>query len=157
MYPQMERRRTHDGFESEGDLMYDNVKRAAVKAVLAMNPVNVLYGTVEKAKPLEIRIHEKLKLTEEFLDVTEHLTRHERIVSIDYNNPHTWPETRIGDAPKNTSSSPGYDTYNMKYAKMVFDDGLKKGDKVVLLRVQGGHRFLVIDRYLRGEEVWSYQ
>ena len=137
--------------------MYDNVKKAAVKAVLAMNPVNVLYGTVEKAKPLEIRIHEKLKLDEEFLDVAEHLTRHERIVSLDYSYPHTWPESRIGDASKKASSSPGYDTYNMKHAKMIFDDGLKKGDKVVLLRVQGGHRFLVIDRYKRGEEVWSYQ
>ncbi|MFD1203599.1 DUF2577 domain-containing protein [Sporosarcina contaminans] len=137
--------------------MYDNVKRAAVKAVLAMNPVNVLYGTVEKAKPLEIRIHEKLKLTEEFLDVAEHLTRHERIISLDYQNPKKWPETAIGDAAKDTSSSEGYTDYNLKYAKMVFEDGLKKGDKVVLLRVQGGHRFLVYDRYKRGEEVWSYQ
>lgn len=95
---------THHGIESEGDLMYDNVKRVAVKAVLATNPVNVLYGTVEKAKPLEIRIHEKLKLTGEFLDVTEHLSK----------------------------------------------SGIVKGDKVVLLRVQGGHRFLVIDRYVKG-------
>lgn len=84
--------------------MLDNVKKAAVKAVEATNPVNVLYGNVEKVKPLEIRIHEKLKLTGEFLDVTEQL----------------------------------------------FKSGFVKGDKVVLLRVQGGHRFLVIDRYVRG-------
>lgn len=92
---------THHGIESEGGLMYDNVKKAAIKAVLASNPVNVLYGTVEKANPLEIRIHEKLTLTGDFLDVTEQL----------------------------------------------YKSGITKGDKVVLLRVQGGHRFLVIDRY----------
>ncbi|MES1046299.1 DUF2577 domain-containing protein [Bacillus sp. Gen3] len=137
--------------------MYDNVKKAAVKAVMATNPVNILYGTVENAKPLEIRVHEKLKLTEEFLDIAEHLTRHERIVSVDYQNPKTWPDSVIGDAAKDTSSSEGYSKYNLKYAKMIFENGLKKGDKVVLLRVQGGHRFLVIDRYKRGEEVWSYQ
>ncbi|MFJ8099412.1 DUF2577 domain-containing protein [Lysinibacillus sp. NPDC096212] len=137
--------------------MYDNIKKVAVKAVEATNPVNVLYGTVEKAKPLEIRIHEKLKLTEEFLDVAEHLTRHERIVSIDYSYPKKWPESVIGDSLKDTSSSEGYTKFDMKYAKMIFENGLKKGDKVALLRVQGGHRFFVIDRYKRGEEVWSYQ
>lgn len=104
MYSQVAGSRTHHGTESEGDMMYDNVKRAAVKAVLATNPVNVLYGTVEKATPLEIRIHEKLKLTSDFLDVAEQL----------------------------------------------FKSGIVKGDKVVLLRVQGGHRFLVIDRYVKG-------
>lgn len=84
--------------------MYDKIKKAAVRAVLATNPVNVLYGTVEQESPLEIRVNEKLKLTSEFLDVTEYL----------------------------------------------FNRGLVKGDQVVLLRVQGGHRFLVIDRYVKG-------
>lgn len=146
--------------------MYDNVKRAAVRAVLAMNPVNVLYGIVEKEKPIEIRVHEKLLLTEEFLDVAEHLTRHERIISLEYEYPKTWLKERIGDEPKDTISSrrnigsgqvTPYEQYEMKYAKMIFEDGLKKDDKVVLLRVQGGHRFLVIDRYWEGEEIWSYQ
>lgn len=146
--------------------MYDNIKRAAVQAILATNPVNVLYGTVVKAKPLEIQIHEKLKLTEDFLDVAEHLTRHERVVSLNYLYPRNWPVSRIGDAAKNAVSSrrnigsgqtTPYEQYDMKYAKLVYEDGLKINDKVVLIRVQGGHRFLVVDRYKRGEDVWSYQ
>lgn len=144
----------------------EQVKRAAVAAVQASNPTQLLYGIVEKAKPLEIRINEKIKLTEEFLDVMEHLTRHERIVSLEYLHPHNWPDSRIGDAAKDTASSRNdigsgqavpYETFNMQYAKMVSEDGLKKDDKVVLLRMQGGHRFLVMDRYKEGEKIWSYQ
>lgn len=139
--------------------MLDNVKKAAVMAVEATNPVNVLYGTVEKAKPLEIRIHEKLKLTEEFLDVAEHLTRHERVVTIEHEE---LAVRELGDRKEvdflDTDDKVAPVTkYKHSFVKMVFEDGLKKGDKVVLLRAQGGHRFLVIDRYKRGEDVWSYQ
>ncbi|MBG9657813.1 DUF2577 domain-containing protein [Cytobacillus firmus] len=139
--------------------MLDNVKKAAVKAVEATNPVNVLYGTVEKAKPLEIRIHEKLKLTEEFLDVAEHLTRHERIVTIEHEElaVRELGDKKEADFLDTDDKAAPVTKYKHSYVKMVFEDGLKKGDKVVLLRVQGGHRFLVIDRYKRGEDVWSYQ
>lgn len=143
----------------------DITKKAALAAFEASNPVNVLYGVVEKADPLEIRIHERLKLTDEFLDVAKHLTRHERVVSIEYINPKTWPKSAIGDVPKTAISNrnnlgAGDDTpfekFNLKYAKMVFEDGLKIDDKVVLLRQQGGHRFYVADRYREGDKIWSY-
>ncbi|WP_245983523.1 DUF2577 domain-containing protein [Ammoniphilus oxalaticus] len=138
--------------------MLDNVKRAAVAAVMATNPVNVLYGTIESTKPLEVRIHEKLKLTADFLDVAEHLTRHERIVSIHHEEMAT---RNLGDRTDHDmldsdDGEPPYTKYQHDYVKLIMQDGLKTGDKVVLLRVQGGHRFLVLDRYKRGEEVWSY-
>lgn len=136
--------------------LLETIKQTSAKAVEAGNPAQVLYGTVEKADPLEIRIHEKLKLTEDFLDVAKHLTRHERIVSIQFENPKTWTEAEIGDAVKTTSSNQGFSNYEMKYAKMIFEDGLKIDDKVVLLRIQGGHRFYVLDRYREGEKIWSY-
>lgn len=139
--------------------MLENIKRVAVNAVLATNPVNVLYGTVENANPLEIRIHEKLKLTKDFLDVAEHLTRHERVVTIEHSE---MTERNLGDRAErdfldtDDKTSP-FTSFKHNFVKMIFQDGLKKGDKVALLRVQGGHRFLVIDRYKRGEEVWSYR
>lgn len=145
--------------------LIDTIKRVAVAAVEASNPVNVLYGVVVKAKPLEIRIHERLLLPEEFLDVANHLTRHERVVSIEYINPKTWPKSAIGDAPQTAASDrnnigSGTDTpfekFNLQYAKMIFEDGLKIDDKVVLLRQQGGHRFYVVDRYREGDKIWSY-
>lgn len=76
------------------------VKRAGVGAVGASNPVEILFGTVSKVSPMEIEVHAKLKLTKEFLMLTE------------------------------TPSKTPY----------------KKGDKVVMLRVQGGQKFVVLDR-----------
>ncbi|MDQ0269930.1 DUF2577 domain-containing protein [Cytobacillus purgationiresistens] len=78
--------------------MLEIVKKAAIGANDATNPVNVLFGKVIKASPFEIEIHQKLTLTEEFLVVTD----------------------KVKD--------------------------LSNGDKVVLLRVQGGNQFIVLDK-----------
>lgn len=146
--------------------LYNMVKQAAVAAGESTNPVNLMVGKVSKAKPLEIEIHSKLKLSEEFLIVSKHLTRHERIVSLSYENPKKWSgKSDIGDEDKDSDSSRNYigsgasipyEIYEMKYAKMVFEDGLKEGDEVILFRVQGGHQFFVYDRYRKGDDVWSY-
>ncbi len=71
---------------------------------------------------------------------------------------------RMGDSLKQASSSrkniggesaPNpYEKYEMKYAKFIYEDGLKIGDKVVLHRVQGGQKYFVSDRYKEGDSVW---
>lgn len=83
--------------------LIDLIKTVAVKAVEATNPVNVLFGTVVSESPLEIQIHQRLKLTEEFLVITERVTQ----------------------------------------------ANLKRADKVVLLRVQGGQQFVVLDKVVK--------
>lgn len=83
--------------------LVDLIKNVAVKAVEATNPVNVLFGTVVSESPIEVQIHQKLKLTEEFLVITERVTQ----------------------------------------------ANLKRGDKVVLLRVQGGQQFVVLDKVVK--------
>lgn len=146
--------------------MNEPIKRIALNAFQATNPVNVFFGKVLEADPLEIEVHSKLKLTEEFLIVSEHLTRHERVVTVEYEYPRTWDkEEEIGDEQKESESRRRpiggsdmipYEEYEMKFAKLIFEDGLKKDDKVILVRVQGGHQFIVWDRYREGEYVWSY-
>lgn len=79
--------------------MNESIKRIALKAFEASNPVNVLFGTVTKANPLEVEIHQKLRLSKEFLVETK----------------------RDGTS-------------------------LVVGDKIVLLRVQGGQQFIVLDK-----------
>ncbi|MEK4712233.1 DUF2577 domain-containing protein [Sporosarcina sp. FSL K6-5500] len=145
--------------------LVDMMKETALGVVSATNPVNWMYGTVVQSKPLEIYVHTKLTLTEEFLDVAESLTRHDRIVSIDYEYPKKWEKKDIGDESKDATSSRAnigstpsidYENYNMKYAKLTFEDGLKIDDKVILVRMQGGRKFLVADRYKEGKDIWSY-
>ncbi|WP_342556638.1 DUF2577 domain-containing protein [Lysinibacillus sp. FSL P4-0201] len=143
--------------------LLDLIKTTAMAAFQASNPVNIVVGEVIESKPLKIEVHSKLILTDEFLLVAEHLTRHERIVSLSYEHVQNFSSGRIGDALKQTSSTrknigesaPNpYEKYEMKYAQFIYEDGLKIGDKVVLHRVQGGQKYFVSDRYKEGDSVW---
>lgn len=136
----------------------DLTKAAALAAVEASNPVNLIYGTVIKSKPIEIEIHKDLILTEEFLDIAEHLTRHERIVTIEHEE---MASRKLGDKEEidflDTDDKAYPATkYKHSYVKLIFEDGLKIKEKVVILRMQGGHKFLVIDRYREGKKKWYY-
>ncbi|KAA0944067.1 DUF2577 domain-containing protein [Sporosarcina sp. ANT_H38] len=136
--------------------LLDLIKRTAIEAFNSTNPVNLIFGVVTKAEPLEIEIHSKLTLTREFLLIAEHLTRHDRIVTIRYEFPKTWDkDADIGDEVKSAASSRNYigsppaipyGKYELSNTKMTFENVLKKGDKVSLVRMQGGHKFFVMDR-----------
>lgn len=93
--------------------MINLIKREALKAVNATNPVNVITGTVTSTSPLQINIHQKLTLTNEFLIVIEHVTRY---------------------------------TVNVSGTTIVIREGLRINDKVVLLRMQGGNQYVVLDK-----------
>jgi len=143
--------------------LLDLIKTTAMAAFQASNPVNILVGEVIESKPLKIEVHAKLVLTDEFLLVAEHLTRHERVVSVRYEYPEHFSEEQIGDAAKQASSSRKnigdsasnpYENYTMNFAELTVEDGLKVGDKVVLHRVQGGQRYFVSDRYKEGDKIW---
>jgi len=112
----------------------DIIKRIAINAFNASNPVNILIGTVSKASPIEIEIHQKLKLTKEFLIITERVTRYE----VDLEHDHAYTDD-------GSNATTGKSLTN-KLTTTPIRTGLKKGDKVALMRVQGGHQFLVLDK-----------
>lgn len=132
----MERGDPYDVAESEGDLMslVDLIKTTAIKAVASTNPVNILFGTVSQVTPLEIEVHQKLKLTEEFLVLTERVTRYE----VDLEHDHAYTDN-------GTQGTTGKALANL-LTKSPVRTGLKKGDKVVLMRVQGGQKFVITDK-----------
>ncbi|WP_181151032.1 DUF2577 family protein [Paenibacillus sp. PCH8] len=81
-------------------MMLDVIKKAAVAAVDAKSPVQVMYGSVTNTQPLEITVEQRLALAEPFLVLPESVVNK------------TWT----------------------------------MGDHVLLLRVQGGDSFVVLDR-----------
>ncbi|WP_313894305.1 DUF2577 domain-containing protein [Psychrobacillus sp.] len=105
--------------------MNDMIKQIAIKAVDAQNPVNVVQGIVKSVVPLEIEVHQKLKLTKEFLLLTERVTRYE----VDLEHDHGGPKALQG-----------------KLIETPIRTGLATGDKVILLRSQGGGQFIVLDK-----------
>ncbi|RRJ62396.1 DUF2577 domain-containing protein [Paenibacillus oralis] len=111
----------------------DLIKQMSVGANDASKPVNVLYGTVTKINPLEVNVDQRFTLDEDFLVVTERLSRYE----VDLKHNHTY----INDGSQSNTGDALPD-------KIVIREGLKVGDKVLLLRVQGGQQYVVWDKVI---------
>lgn len=79
-------------------------------------PTAVLFGTVKAINPLKVQIDSKL-IVGEFLVVAERLTKHEVEAEQGYNK-----------------------------GKMIIDNSLKADDKVIVLRQQGGKKYIILDR-----------
>lgn len=106
------------------------IKQAAVEAVKAGDPSDIIYGTVASAEPLIIQINQKLMLTSEFLTLTTSV--------IDYK-----VQVKIYDI--------GEDETKVEKQMMNVYNGLKSGDKVILLKQQGGQRYVVLDKIIEKE------
>jgi|APAra7269097189_1048546.scaffolds.fasta_scaffold11625_2 Protein of unknown function (DUF2577) len=108
--------------------MLNMIKRAAMDANEASVPVGITFGTVVNDNPLEVTVDQRFILDEDFLIIPESLTKYE----IDLKHSHNivgagGTATALGD-------------------KVIIRTGLEKGDKVILLRVQGGQQYLVLDK-----------
>lgn len=129
------------------------VKRAAVEAVQAGNPMAVCFGTVVSAAPLQIQVDQKKTLTEAQLlltnsvrDYTVDMTVDHRTESISHGHPVTDTYSGGGSAVPVDHDHPyrGRKSFRVHL-------GLKAGERVVLLRCDGGQKYLVLDRWEAGE------
>lgn len=95
------------------------IKRASIDAIKNTNPVNICFGVVKSTSPLEVSIENKLTLTKDHITTPKTLSNYNVSIKID-------------GASKNIT------IYN----------ALKSGEKVILLRVQGGQKYLILDRVI---------
>lgn len=107
--------------------LLDIMKRASIGAVESNNPVTILFGNVIRINPLEVNVHQRFTLTEDFLVVPESLTRYE----LDLKHNHSTSEGPTGEVLPE---------------KIVIREGLQVGDRVLLIRVQGGQQYVVLDK-----------
>ena len=124
------------------------VKQAAVEAVDASKPVHLLFGEVISVSPLKIQVDQKSTYTEKMLVLTRNVTDFEvdmtvshQSVAISHGHPVTDTYTGGGTANEIDHNHPikGRKKYLVHNALIV-------GDWVVLGRIQGGKRFVVLDR-----------
>lgn len=111
--------------------LLDLIKTAGVDAVGASNPVNVLFGEVIGIDPFSVKVDQRFTLTEDFLLVPVSMTRFEIDIK------HVHPYTDNGSV-RSTSEA--------LVEKIVIRPGLNAGDKVLLLRLQGGQKFIILDK-----------
>lgn len=115
------------------------IKQIAGEAIEAGKPAGITYGEVINISPLEIRIEQKLILPEEFFKLTKAVTDHYVDITVSHIT-----ENRAGG-----SGDPAFASHNHDYLgrkKIMIHNGLQVGEAVILLRVQGGQRFIVLDR-----------
>lgn len=112
------------------------MKQAGVGAVGASNPVAVMFGEVETTDPLAVRVDQRFTLPAEFLIVPESLTHYEVELR------HTHQYTDASDSGTSTKTTDPA----LPEEPIVIRRGLELGDKVLLLRVQGGQRYVILDR-----------
>ncbi len=139
------------------------IKRAALDAVMAQKPMAFCLGEVVSANPLKISVDQKMTLTAAQLLLTnavrdyvvymtvDHSTG-SALDSVDLTHKHSYSGTtsgkesysgNTGDAgAKGLAHSHNY-TGKKKYTVHL---GLKTGEKVILLRCDGGQKFIVFDR-----------
>lgn len=123
--------------------MVQLVKQAATEAVDAGKPVQILFGTVISADPLQIQVDSKVTYTEKMLILTRNVTDYEADIEVSHI---TEEDTHSHTCPDGTTSDyTHYHDYTGR-KKIKIYNALVEGDQVVLARVQQGKRYLVIDR-----------
>lgn len=107
----------------------------------ATEPFEHRKGIVETISPLTIRVDQKLLLEEEELILTHMVRDYEVDISVSH-------ETEESEDIKGIM--PDFKSHSHKYKgrkKIIIHQGLKAGEEVILLKVQGGQAYIVLDRY----------
>lgn len=125
------------------------VKKAAIEAVRAENPMGVCHGTVTGLSPLEITTDQKLILGEKQLILTNAVRDYTVEMTVDHvteviSHGHSVTDTYTGGG----TAQPVDHSHPYKGRKSFrVHLGLKMGEKVILVRCDGGQQFVVLDRW----------
>lgn len=111
------------------------IKQASGDACEAGCPVWIMAGTVTSARPLTVKIEQRFSIGSTELIVPEYLTDHTVELSVT-------GVTQAAGEPERPHTYGGTQTVKLR-------NGLKTGDHVILLRQQGGQKFLVLDRVVK--------
>ena len=95
------------------------IKRIVKETVENEKPTRVMYGKVISTNPLKVNVEQRMVLDKNFLVLSDHLTR---------------KSTRVRILSTND------------LVDVEFDNSLKTNDKVILLREQGGQKFIILDK-----------
>lgn len=121
------------------------IKKTAIEAVKNSKPTDIFYGTVQSISPLTIFIDQKLILSEKFLIIPESLTDYETEISFD--DPSVKQVFTTWNMEETSESTPSKISFKEKIKhKITVYNSLKTGEKVILLRQQGGQKYMVLDR-----------
>jgi len=125
------------------------IKQASLDAVNASKPSSVVFGKVVSASPLQINIEQKITLEGPQLILTRNVTEYTVEMTVDHmtedetEHVHAINDTYTGGGASQTTEH--HHGYKGK-KRFTVHNALAVGDEVILLQMQGGQKFIVIDR-----------
>ena len=108
----------------------ENIKNIALKAFEESKPVNICYGIVKTINPLSIFVEQKMLLPAEFFVLSRNVTNYSATMTINWS----------------TENAQGHNHSVSGDKTVTINNALKVGEKVILIRFQGGQDYLVLDR-----------
>ena len=123
------------------------LKQAGNEAVNANGPVQVCFGKVTSVSPLQVLVDQKMTLGAAQLVLTRNVTEYEVLVTVEW--------TSEKELSKHTHMIEDKETQdnNLEHVheitgkkKMIVHNALVVGEEVVLIRQQGGQKYIIIDR-----------
>ena len=118
------------------------VKKAAINAVNASQPSDFSFGKVIGTNPLKILVEQKMTLGAAQLVLTRNVTDYKTRVTVDW-----LTGTESGGSGDSSFASHKHSIAGTK--EMTVHNALQVGDEVILLKKQGGQKYLVLDRAVK--------
>ena len=135
------------------------MKKAGTEATNAECPVIICFGKVVSKSPLKINVDQKITLGSAQLVLTRNVTDYDVEIDVEWETEETkinieveveieTVEPEEGEQEKpDTSVTNEAHKHNIKGKKKIkIRNSLKAGDEVVLLRQQGGQKYIVVDK-----------
>lgn len=110
------------------------IKEIAMGAVKASKPCDYQIGTVVSEKPLKIKMSQSLILEEEFIHLSRGVADFKAEITLD------------GIKTRQEADAAQDVTVYADRQEVEIHNSLKKGEKVLMFRKNGGRDFIVIDR-----------
>jgi len=123
------------------------IKRAALEAVNASDPMSIMFGNVICVEPLKINIEQRLTLGAPQLILTNNVRDHELSSTMNWGTEettHTHAYTDNGSSAVTGSTTHFHEVKGTK--TITIHNALVIGDQVMLIRMQGGQKYIVLDK-----------
>lgn len=129
-----------DSTETANSNLVQLIQQIAMNAVKNSNPSDYTTGTVVKVSPLQIKLSQSLVIDKDFLVVPERLTDHKVKFSFSGRT-----QTKSGGSGYAEFALHDHDIL-VSDKEVTIHNGLKVGDKVLLMQKAGGQEYYIIDK-----------
>lgn len=123
----------------------DLFRMAALQLMTTLQLSNVEFGNVTSVNPLEITLDQKTKLTSNYLTLSNAVKDHSVDITVSWNTEDNTHKHANGNNGQPTADVTHKHTISGR-KRITIHNGLTLGERVILLRKQGGQEYVVLDR-----------